>query len=291
MFPRYVSRINRVAVESMSPREFLGATFRHYSMAFARNGIMAHSHWRSPSVVRREYDAERKPQLDRMGTLTWDEMLYGLATHSDFVLLDDRISWAPHREPLEKHVAMLATEVDRFVRPGETVVEFCSGNGRNLLHLKRHRPDVRCVGLELSPTSLAVARQLAAKFGLEVEFHLCDVTSEIPPAAAPDGAALVFSYHGLEQMPRIFPRAVERMLAMSRRRVLMLEPVPELWPSDVRGVVSRLRVRALDRLRGLMSAFDDPEHMHGWHLETALRVGTAVNPLNETCEIALIRLS
>ena len=282
---RYRSTANRVTVRSATEGAFLRATLARYSRDWTAAATRRTTRWRTPPVVRQEYDAQRARQLERLSSMSWDDAILGPAGLRDFVLVDDRVEWGPVRPPLEMHLARLAAHVRLVARPGDTVVEFCSGNGRNLLHLARLLPGVRFVGLELSPTSVELARRLARRFGVPVEFHERDVAGDTGLRTAV--VAVAFSYHGLEQMPRIADRALAEMCRVASRRVVLMEPLPELWPLDARGLVSRLRVRALDRLRGLDDAIHGSTAAFGWRLASAVRLGTAVNPLNETCEVVL----
>src|SRR5687767_11769999 len=57
--------------------------------------------WRSAATVQRAYDAERGYTLEHEDSLSFEELVYGSADRfdtvpaSDFVLLDDRVVWAP----------------------------------------------------------------------------------------------------------------------------------------------------------------------------------------------------
>jgi hypothetical protein len=279
--------MNHVSVGEPSATGFLRAACAHYARLALHERLARHSEWRSPVVVRREYDAQRQRELDVANELTWDEMLYGRESDLDFILEDDSIVWDTLRQPLALNLSLLGDVVESEALPGDTVVEFCSGDGRNLLYLKQRFPDVHFVGLEISPVSVATARRLAEKFAVDVEFLVCDVTRPLPEPVSSKNVTVAFSSHGLEQMPRIFPGAVEAMCALAARHILMLEPVPELWPRNVRGLSSRLRVLALDRLRGLIPFLEGSHLPAGWHLESVRRLGTACNPLNETCELHL----
>ena len=132
-----------------------------------------------------------------------------------------------------------------------TVVELGSGRGRNLLYLKRRFPGLRCVGLDISPVSTALAHAAAERFGLEIEVASADVTQPLPPL--PSGIAVCYSVHALEQMPRVFPQAVQAMLGLHPACRGVVQPVAELHPPTLRGWVSRLYIRDHDYLNGLYS--------------------------------------
>jgi SAM-dependent methyltransferase len=201
--------------------------------------------------------------------------------------VDDRVIWTVLTEPRACNLRRLEAAVRLLPDKSPTFVEFGSGTGRNLLHLQRLFPASRCIGLELSPVSVELARSLAARFQLNVEFHACDVTQSVPLEA--HSASLVFSCHALEQMPRLFPAVIARMCDTSSSVVLMLEPIPTLWPWNTRGIASRLRVRALDRLRGVMPALRRVVSSGEWEILMRERLRSGSNPLNETCEVLLRR--
>jgi hypothetical protein len=98
----------------------------------------------------------------------------------------------------------------------------------------------------------------------------------------------VYSSHALEMMPRHFVGAIRNALSLSKRHVVFLEPIPELWPADARGLTSHFRAFVMDRLNGFMPALraelaSRPE----WAIDTAERLRTSTNPVNETCLVLL----
>ncbi|HEX6965415.1 MAG TPA: class I SAM-dependent methyltransferase [Gemmatimonadaceae bacterium] len=287
---RYVSKTNDIQLSSLTEAHFLSAALRHYLAVYAARAAHRRLAWRTPSAVRRIYDRQRAAQLERAAQLSWDEMLYGGDDERDAALIDDRITWATPRAARALNLTRIQDAVRSYVRPGGTVIELGCGSGRNLLYVKRMFPDVRCVGLELSPVSVALARALAERFHLDVEFHECDVTGQLPPGIAPGSAALAFTVHALEQIPRLHVGVVQRMSELASGGILLLEPVPELWPRNARGMVSRLRVRALDRLLSLTPALHALQDTGTWSLTAAHRLRTAANPLNETCELRMSRV-
>jgi hypothetical protein len=125
--------------------------------------------------------------------------------------------------------------------------------------------------------SVDLANRAAKKFNLDINFATADVTKTIPFNG---DVAAVFSVHAFEMMPRIFPDALDRIVQLHPSLAIFLEPIETLWPLNLRGLVSRLRVRQLDRLRHFMT-----------HVEARFKVlekrplPFAANPLNQTCLI------
>jgi hypothetical protein len=290
------------SVSPISPSSFLKKAFWKYSKALTRKllrGILSKSpggvfQSRSPESVRSLYDGHRARLLDQIPSLSWEDMVYGNLIYGkgdhglQFVLVNDRIEWASVRKTRAIALTRIEKAVEAYVPSKGVAVEFGSGDGRNLIYLKRRFPDRTFIGLELSAVSVELARQLAAKFDLDVRFYQSNVCEGLPPELTAQSADLVFSCHALEQMPRIFTQAVENMLSVSKKAVVMLEPVLELWPLNRRGFVSRLRCWHIDYLRGLLPTIRKLTASSPWSIQSALRLKSANNPFNETCEIHVI---
>jgi release factor glutamine methyltransferase len=82
---------------------------------------------------------------------------------------------------------------------GARVVDVGTGSGAIALALKSERPDLRVVATDTSAEALAVARENAARLGLDVEFQLADLLARVPgpidavvsnPPYVEDGALL-----------------------------------------------------------------------------------------------------
>ena len=239
---------------------------------------------RNPTTVQDNYDNERdrermtfeisKPDLDTY--------VFGDPSGMDFGLVDDQVVYGAIQEPRRRVLEAIESRLRPFLQNNRgTIVEFGSGNGRNLIALKKKYPAASLVGFELSPRSVLLARQAADYFELDIGFYEANTCGESLPSLPKDVAAC-FSCHALEQMPRIFPRAVENMLKLTRFEVLMLEPVVELYPRNIRGTISRWRALSLDRLIGLIPYLEQ----RGIAFETE-RLKNADNPLNETCIVQI----
>ncbi len=129
----------------------------------------------------------------------------------------------------------------------DSVMEFGCGVGRNLLAIKRAYPDIRCVGLELTPASVQLARLAASRYRLPLDIISGDITRPLPEL---EGVSVCFSVHALEQIPDS-RFAFEQMYRLAEKAVVLFEPIVELYHFSLRGLAARLRARHLDRLRGL----------------------------------------
>jgi len=208
---------------------------------------------------------------------------------TDFVLLDDEVRWGALRTPRTKLIQRLTDVVSRYAVPGATIIEFGSGDGRNILHLKKRFPATSFIGLELSDVSVNLSRCAARKFGLDAQFCQADVCGPLPQLPDRKDVTLAFSSFALEMMPRIFTRAVDNMAASTSAGLAFFEPAGELWPRNLRGLSSRLRVLQMDRLRGLVRKVNTLSANDDWDVVSMERTKTGINPLNEGCEIHLRR--
>ena len=237
------------------------------------------SRFRSIAFVQANYDRERHAELARFEASPplLDTYVFGDHTDSDFVLLNGRTQYGP-LSAARRHIAnVLLGHVTAHTAPGDTVVEFGCGNGRNLIHLKRMLPDRTYVGLELSPHSVELCRKAAEHYACPIRFEAHDVTKQLEIDLP--RPRVCFSVHALEQMPRGFEQAFRNMLATNPQSIIMLEPVHELYHWTVRGVLGSLRARVMDRLTGL------PRFLQELPVTVARAepLGFADNPLNETC--------
>lgn len=271
-------------VRSATEPGFLSSATSYYVPRYVRD-LVRHKQWRTPETIQRAYEFRYDVILKRLrnNELDFETFVLGDDRDDEFALVDDRILYGKYQRIVRRRVL---DELERRLCMScakGTVIEFGSGSGRNLLWLKSRYPSVYMVGLELSKTGVDLSRIAAHRFGLEVEFHQANIADELPVLPRKDVST--FSVHCLEMMPRIFKRAVENILRTAENRVVFLEPVVELYPANLRGVISRLRVAQIDRLMGL------PDYLKrvGCQIEIAERLHSASNPLNETCVIVVDR--
>jgi hypothetical protein len=282
-----------------SGRAFVRRALVYYAMRAAKRrvkGMFSPSAvaWRDAATVRQAYDVERGYTLDRINELEFADLVYGSHDRleapdaSDFVLIGDDVRWESTRTTRRFLVEHMERRIREVTRPGGRLIEFGSGNGRNLLYLKSRLPDREFAGLELSSVSVELARRLSDRFGYTVQVEAGNACAPtLPPLPGPTDA--VFSCHALEMMPRSFVTAVDHMLRIATDRVLFFEPIPELWPSNARGWASHCRAYVMDRLRGFMQVVHARAASAGWRVETAERLKTSTNPINETVEVTLVR--
>src|SRR5262245_37222125 len=73
------------------------------------------------------------------------------------------------------HFNVLA--ISRMLPPNSCVVDLACGSGRFLVHLATGRPDIKCIGIELSPGMLELAERNVRGAGVQnrVNFLQADV--------------------------------------------------------------------------------------------------------------------
>ncbi len=274
---------------SLGPRHFL---LNSLVFHLARGAVRAvFPQQRNPGRVKHNYDQERAELARQLNGVDWDAYTGLPDDWHDFIVVNDEIRWGALREARMILLQRLVSAVREHVKPGQTVIEFGSGDGRNLLYLKRLFPDVRFVGLELSSSSVDVSNQFARKFGIEgVRFVQANVCEPLPDSLTESPVGLIFSSFALEQMPRIFKGALTNMLSLEPHAIALFEPIPELWGDGLRARVARVRARAIDRLRHLPAVLQDLlGHDGGYCVVKMERSGIAINPHTEMCEVLVVR--
>lgn len=280
-----------VARKAVNAKHFLLNSLVFHSAYLAMR--MFRSRRRSAATVQRNYDAERSQEMSRLDGLNWDEYVYYSPALNDFILMDDQVVWGALQTARVRLLDRLVDAVRTRVKPGQTVVEFGSGDGRNILYLSKLFPDIHFAGLELSPSSVQLSNLAAKKFQISgAEFFKSDVSQPLPAELASRDVGLIYSSFALEQMPRIFEDAILNMFSLSPSSIVLFEPVPEFWPRNLRGLVGRLRVKAIDRLRHLPGVVrrltkENPQY----NLIKIERSGLAINPHTEMCEVVIERAS
>lgn len=131
-----------------------------------------------------------------------------------------------------------------------SITEFGAGVGRNLLFLKRERPDLTCQGYELCPPGVEIGQTAAERFGLAVRYAPLDFVNDPPAQYVLPVTDVGFTMFALEQIPREAGRAVRNILDHVRLGTIHMEPVPENYPFTPRGILGRIDHWKVDYLSG-----------------------------------------
>jgi SAM-dependent methyltransferase len=262
----------------------LRALGRYLPRPLARR-LLGRRYARTPQAVLDEYDEVRRryhdeflaapPPLDVYLVSDAELRVVDRAIHQ----LDGKLVYG-YLSASEQRIRRRLVEAVAMYSPA-SVIEFGCGSGRNLLAIKRARPDVRCVGLELSPASVELARSASRHYGLPIEVHVADVTRPVP---AIERATVCYSVHALEQIPAA-RFAFEQMYALATDAVVLFEPITECFGWSPRAIAARVRARHLDRLRGLYPYL----RANGYHLSGGKPLPDAAEPLNPTVELHVLK--
>jgi SAM-dependent methyltransferase len=271
-----LKRLSRgdLRIEDRGPTAYVLSCFAHYGL---RALLLKRTH-RDAEHVHNEYNRGERHEYWKP-SLTPDEYIYDNGERERWILLDDKLVRGTLRQVRERLLPRLKERVQHYSKPGDLVVEFGAGTGRNLAYLARELPDRQYLGLELTPRSVEDARKMLAAAGANVEMRVGDMTN---PPKLDTKPAVTFSIQALEQLPGSVSReALKQMAAYARNAVVCIEPIRELYTRDVRGLTSRLRQYRADYLVGL------PRHAKelGLNVVKLERIGLAENPLNEVCEL------
>jgi hypothetical protein len=268
-------RSGDLRIKEYGPTLYLWSSLAHYGL----RALFLPRLERNSELVHDEYNHERdeywKPGL------SLDDLIYDNDRDQRWILLDDRVVRGTMREVRKRLLPRLRDHVAKYSKPGDTVVEFGAGTGRNLAYLARELPDRKFIGLELTPRSVEDARRGMNEFKLPVEMRVADVTK---PVGLDGKAAVSFSFLALEQLPGDLSKAaLAQMAATARNAVVCFEPIRELYPRTLRGVTSRLRQYRAHYLEGLQQHARDL----GLKIIVQERTKLAYNPLNEIGELVV----
>lgn len=206
------------------------------------------------------------------------------STSSITALVDGRLGRIPVRDYYAYRTEKLVNTLQRFAAGADPLVEIGSGAGRNLFALVYGGHWPRLLGLELSPTGREVTQRVVEQFGLAgVTTEHIDLLDPASAGFAHLRGATVFSFYCLEQLPSHTREVLENLLRAGARRVIHIEPTPELfeytslkdlatisyiWRQDYQRTLvetarelerqGRVRVLAVERLNFAPSCRNDP---------------------------------
>ncbi len=270
-------RSRDLRIQSGGPWAYTLSAIAHYGVRAVTGSRVQ----RDTKHILNEYEADDRDEYwdDQ---LSLEQLIYGddrtpkwLLQNGELIVGIDRVS----REYLTQR---LLSRVSACLPDGKgTIAEFGCGTGRNLFFLRQHFPEARLVGFELSPSTAARAQADADAFDLDIEVNQADITA---PLAWDGRASVSFTVHALEQLPRVFPVAVDQILGVTDGAAIFFEPVRELFPVTPRGLAARLRLRNADHLNGLLNYL---RQNGAGRVVVAERLPTVGAPLNQTSEIVV----
>jgi SAM-dependent methyltransferase len=272
-----LNRLRRgdLRIEDRGPTLYVWSSLAHYGL----RALFLPKIRRDKKFVINEYNNERNEYWKP--SLSLDEFIFGDARVPIWVLVDDKLVRGNLRMVRERLLPRLRDRVAQYSKPGDLVVEFGAGTGRNLAYLARELPDRRYLGLELTPHTVEEAQRTMKEYNLPIEMKVADVTH---PLGLDKEAAVSISVLALEQLPGALSKdALAQMAATARNAIVCFEPIRELFPYSIRGLTARLRLYQADYLSGL------PEYARQLGLRVVVqeRSKLAANPLNEMGELVI----
>jgi hypothetical protein len=157
-------------------------------------------------------------------------------------------------DPSEAYRQALLRALDRHFPQARSITEFGAGLGRNLLWLKRARPDLVVRGYELCPPGVEIGNAAAARFGVDVRMAPLDYLRPHPEQFVFDPADVGFTMFSFEQIPAGIDAGLATVQSQVRSGSIHVEPVTENYPDTLRGWVGRLDHWKVDYLKGFAAA-------------------------------------
>lgn len=241
---------------------------------------------RTPELINDIYEKIRKNKLISLKKMSFETYIHGGNTLR-WCLIDNKVCFGIKKTV---HLRKLSILESIFLESNaETVIEFGSGDGSNLLFLAKRYPKTRFIGLELSQSSVELSVLAAKKFGINnVSFLQTDLTEVKSYNNLLKKNCFVYSMHTLEEMPRIFKIPVSVLSKSEVETIAFFEPAYIF--SFKRGfldIARFIRIINKDRLWGLITACK--RLMHPRFNIDIIDLGLGIKPENPTTLIIVKR--
>ena len=271
------------------PLQYYGGLVRDYSWYSIKHNKEFRSRlrgngWRSTGYSARVSDAARtKLGAALLNSQPSKDELYATTVLPEepdrFILKNGKIVRGKTSDVHVYHYDKLASALSLTQDSKCTVLEVGCGHGRNLFWLKSNYPELHLCGLDISPVSIDLCKSLSGRLGLQIEFS--PISDHLLPIAD-DSFDIVFTYHCIEQCPYTYKEVIQELLRVTKRRVVLFEPMVELQGRSLRGLANRHH------------AFHNnyPTRVYS-HLKTVANIrsqqptGWASNPAWETCLVVI----
>lgn len=207
---------------------------------------------RTPELIIDIYEKIRKKKLTNLKKMSFETYIHG-GNALRWCLLDNKVCFGIKKTV---HLRKLSILESIFLESNaETVIEFGSGDGSNLLFLAKRHPDTKFIGLELSQTSVELSILAAKKFEIEnISFFQTDLTDKKSYDNLLKKSCFVYSMHALEEMPRIFKTPVSVLSKSEVENIAFFEPAYIFsFKRGVLDIARFIRIINKDRLWGLIT--------------------------------------
>lgn len=197
---------------------------------------------RETSDVTQEYSAgwnEYRGYLERARSL--DEWLRvpGVEDRPAFFNVDGELRYLSF-DSMTFYRSQLRQLLSASFPQARSVTEFGCGVGRNLLYLKSQDPSLAVRGYELCQPGVDAGQVAARKFGLEARYAQLDYLNDPREKYVLPSSDVAFTMFSLEQLPDRCADALHNILSSVQLGSIHIEPVPENYPWNLRGVLGRI---------------------------------------------------
>jgi len=162
-----------------------------------------------------------------------------------------------------------------------TIIELGCGNGKHLFSLRAFGFKNNMEGYDISQNAIKSCRLKNDYFDSDIKFDTLDLTTELESLGTLKNK-IVFSAHSLEQLKRYTDKIILDLIKLKPKRVIHFEPVPELYAFSMRDIISRMYNYAHDYQNNLLVTLKKYEKRKMLKIIDVHRLGTSMNPLNET---------
>lgn len=198
--------------------------------------------------------------LDRCVTLEDWLRIRGVEDRSSFCQVSGELKYQQF-DSGEFNKGKILAALQREFPDAKSITEYGCGIGRNLLHLKRQMPHIKCYGYELCKPGVQLAEAAAIKFGLDVSYSQLDYVGGSESDYVFPKTDVSLTIFSLEQLPDTNKVAVENILRHTVYGSIHLEPVPEVYPFTLRGLIGRMDHWKANYLRNFENNLSELENI------------------------------
>lgn len=159
-----------------------------------------------------------------------------------------------YQDTMTPKLKYIDSVIEHYFKDSSTIVEAGCGIGRNIHYLAHRYPGRKFIGLELTESGVQVAKKASQRFQLQAEFQHFDFVSRQNVGQDLLGTAdVVFTCFALEQISSGIDIAMERLLRISNKGLVHIEPVPELYPPSLGGTITAKMHKRADYLKDFIA--------------------------------------
>ena len=197
---------------------------------------------RATTDVTLEYSAgwsEYRGHLDQAQTLSQWLRVPGVEDKPGFYNVGGKLTYTDFNSSGFYRDTLLRT-IEKAFPSAKSVAEFGCGVGRNLLYLKKRRPELAAFGYELCQPGVDAGNAAAQKFGIDVSYAQLDYLNDPSDKYVHPVTDVGFTMFSLEQLPVSCDVALRHMLDHVKLGTIHIEPVPGNYPWAFRGVLGKV---------------------------------------------------